>query len=189
MILYKRIKLLAPISANYGDKFARFLIVRDIHKYVQNLLKKGAKIINATKVANVEYVICTDEVMQVDTFAMAEVNGNLYKIHEATNIAQKGDFIILKNGNLPRQYRMSMNTAKQRYDFNEHKTKGVAKPIEKPQQFIKINRNIAFVAPWGSMMYLAKGGYLNITTPHIYAIQNYSFEHTYNVVQDDGKTA
>ena len=43
MILYKRIKLLAPISANYGDKFARFLIVRDIHKYVQNLLKKVQK--------------------------------------------------------------------------------------------------------------------------------------------------
>lgn len=189
MILYKRIKLLAPISANYGDKFARFLIVKDIRKYVQNLLKKGEKIINATKVANVEYIICADEVMQVDTFAMAQLNGNLYKIHEATNVAQKGDFIILKNGTLPRQYRMSINTAKQRYEFNENKTKGIAKPIEKPQQFIQINRNIAFVSPWGSMMYLVKGGYLNITTSHIYAVQNYSFENTYSIIQDYDKTA
>jgi len=186
MFGYKWIKLLAPISANYNDKYVRFLVVKNIQKYVNQALKQGAKKVVAQKTAKVQYIIC-DDVMQIDTYAMAEHHGKLYKILEATNVAQKGDFVIMKNGVLPRQYRMNIKTAHERYDFDETKKRGLAKPIENPQIFIQVDKNIAFVSPWGSMMYLVKGGYLNITKGYVYAVQNYSFDHTYKPIDD--KTA
>lgn len=183
MFRYKWIKLLAPISADYGDKYIRFLVVNNIQKYVNKLIKSGAECINAKKTASVEYIICDSDMMRVDTYAMAIHRGRLYKILEATNIAQKGDFVILQNGDLLRQYRMSIDTALKRYKFDPKKHKGKASPIEQEQCFVKVDKNIAFVSPWGSMMYLVKGGYLNITEHHIYAIQNYSFEHTYTKIE------
>lgn len=182
MYRHRVLKLLAPISADYNDKTLIFWFIPNIHRYVQKLLKKGEKCIYAQKTADVEYFICDTDELKVETYAIATYRNRPYRILEATNVAQKGDFVITKNGDLPRQYRMSISTAQKRYKFDAKKKKGIATPIEDVQCFIKIKKNIAFVSPWGSVMYLVKGGYLNITGHHIYAIQEYSFEHTYIVV-------
>lgn len=69
------------------------------------------------------------------------------------------------------------------YDFN----KGTYIPKKVICEFIQIDDDISFVAPWGEQMHIKKGGYLNITNINdIYGVQKQEFETTYKECDEYG---
>ena len=179
---FKILTLKAPKGAKYKDIKLKFEVIEDINLFVQKLLKKQ-EIIYATKVAPVEYIVCQQNNKLIITHCTTEYKNRLYNITETKNHANVGDFIIIKNAWLPRKYSMNINTALKRYSFNPKEKQGVALPIARTERFVKVNKNIVFVSPWGETMCLTKGGYLNITGHRYYAIQGYAFDVTYKTLQ------
>ena len=101
---------------------------------------------------------------------------------ETANIANAGDWIVTNPGG--EQYIVSAEQFAKKYEPAPELGEGWFKPKGKPQQFVQIQQDLTFVAPWGKEQFLRKGSYLNVTDlSNIYGVAEEEFLATYKLVK------
>lgn len=100
------------------------------------------------------------------------------------DVTKQLDWIItLDNG---RQMIMKDSTFKNKYKvFNEEEGLYISKAIE---SFVQVDDDIKFNAPWGEVLCINKGDYLNITNPSkIFGVKKDNFHKYYAECDANGK--
>jgi len=107
---------------------------------------------------------------------------------ETKNIVKKGDMVVTNPDG--EQYIISGDTFSKKYEIDPNNPKQY-RPKGGAQEFIPVQEDITFTAPWGEEMNIKKGGMLNISgreTGDIYGIQKDEFEKTYARCDKNGNT-
>ena len=87
------------------------------------------------------------------------------------------------------QYIISAETFKKKYEIDPNNLK-VYRPKGGAQQFLRLDEDIDFVAPWGEDMHMKSGDFINVTDREkgdIYGIGQKEFFETYGQCNPDGK--
>ena len=104
---------------------------------------------------------------------------------ETKNTVQaEGDMVVTNpNGE---QYIVDAKTFAKKYEIDPTNPKQY-RPKGGPQEFVIVDENVTFTAPWGETMRIKAGGALNITNPgDVYGIQKEEFEQTYAPCDKEG---
>lgn len=176
-----KLKIRKEISKKIStkEKQMEFLKV-DVVKYVKNLLAKQAEVKQYRKVAKVNAVRgqLGQKVITKMKNGLDETE-NFVKINSETG---EVDWIVTNPSG--EQYIVSHSTFKEKYELvadenGFHKAKGgIVKAVQ-------IDESIAFLAPWGAEMKIAKGGFLVVSNfDDIYGIQLDEFNETYEEVEN-----
>ncbi len=97
---------------------------------------------------------------------------------------ENGEPIVDEFGHL-NQWIISDSTFKKRYEVDPENPE-LCRPKSGPQIFVQIPHNISFDGPWGEVMNIRAGGYLNITDLNkIYGIQERDFNDTYRFTEEE----
>lgn len=175
--MIKKDLILTSLNRNkYPDKKIECVFVKDIKVYVKFRLENGAKVKRAQKTASVKARVgVLGE--EVDTRPRVERDGKIYVIGETKGKVKVEGSRIVENPDGEEYIVLPDKFAKK---YSPTSQKGVYKPNDGPIDYIKVEEDIAFTAPWGEDMYAIKGAVLNITnSDDIYAIQNVAVEKTY----------
>lgn len=138
-------------------------------KYVEELLETGASIVYAHKigVVDVRHGKIGEKVITII--------GNR---EETENMVTNADDVIVR-GQGGEEYILSAKEFASRY-IADKKNKGKYIPVQLSQKFLRLDEDICFLSPWGTMMTIFAGGVLNISDmKHIYGIQSDEFATTY----------
>lgn len=160
--------------------------------YIQQLKKNNAETVVAEKSSGIvarQVINEKGEDIQVYTD-----NGN----HEVTEHAEQGKWVVSKadmntgkavidaNGNT-NTWSMNDETLNKKYDVANMDANGFVKPKGGEQTFIKTDKDVAILVPWGKdgeliPQTLKKDSYLNITNPKdVYGIAGNEFAETYQI--------
>lgn len=105
---------------------------------------------------------------------------------ETTNVVEnEGDMVATNPSG--EQYIIPAETFANKYEPDPNNP-GRYRPIGGAQEFITLDENVMFRAPWGQQMFIKKGGVLNITKrDDIYGIQQAEFQETYAPCDENGR--
>ena len=155
----------------------------ELKEYVIQLLLSGAEVITARK----KGTVLARPAVPGEEIDVWTKNGN-YEGHET---AGEGELILTSADGQGRPlvdayghqncWKISEKTFREKYDA-EHPdpVTGVYRPLGKPQTFVRTDRDISFLAPWGECQNILSGGYLNVTNlKDIYGIAGEEFQETY----------
>ena len=154
--------------------------VSDMKQYVQELLDGGRKPVYYAKTARIK----AREGVPGETIVTKLENG--HKETENPNI-EKGDMVVTNPGG--EQYVVKADVFKKKYEIDpdnnaQYRPKGGA------QQFLRLQEDLDFKAPWGQDMHMKKGDFINVTsrdTGDIYGIARKEFFSTYGQCTKEGK--
>ena len=95
-----------------------------------------------------------------------------------TKLDESNNVLVDQNNNI-NSWIIDDSTFKKKYELENL---NIYKPTGGLQVFVEINDNI-ILEQWGSLMKIAKGGYINITNPlDMYGISKQDFLDTYKVI-------
>lgn len=160
--------------------------IYDILSYAEKMLQKNCDIIWAYKKSLV-IARNAQEGERVITYAS---DGGI----ETINTARKGDVVLTKAGpdgkaiidvhGHVNSWIIPEEKFIRKYDTKHPVHENVFKPKNCEQQFIKVEEDIKFDAPWGETQNLESGGYLNISClADIYGVSVKDFNDTYVVIR------
>ena len=178
----RKIVLTSLDKEKYPDKEIECVFIEDMQQYVQYLLENGAKVGYAQKKVTVtaRVGIVGEE---VDTRPRVERDGKTYVIGETKGKVKVEGSMVVKN---PDGEEYIVKPDKFESKYRETEEKGVYKPTDGPIKYVVADRDIAYIAPWGELMFVLKGGILNISNlDDVYGIQNSAFEKTYTEIKND----
>lgn len=180
-----------PEYARSGDRFHQ--VIADGPRYARFLTGRGVPTLLAEKSGSV--------------VARRAVPGERVRtwsqdgIAEADEVGREGCFFLTKAGPDGRplvdahghenMWQVDEATFRKKYDVPEDGVvDGATVDVKKgqPQDFIQVDRDVAFLVPWGEnganiLQFVAKGGYMNVTDPSdVYGISERDFEDTYSVI-------
>ena len=148
--------------------------IDDIKKYVNSLLENGKQISLYIKKATIS-VRKANIGEEVITYIKDKETGKL--IEETRQIIKDENIYVVTNvgGEV---YAITLDTLNKNYYKGEKENEYIAKAT--PRKVIEIDENISFVAPWGEIMNLQAGAWLNVDDmTKIYGINPIEFYQTY----------
>ena len=120
---------------------------------------------------------------EVDTRPRVSRDGKIYVIGETKNTIKVENSMIVKNPD-GEEYIVKPEAFSKKYQETEKE--GVYLPVAEPISYIVLTEDIAFMAPWGEVMYGLEGSVLNVSDlENIYAIQNEAFSKTYTILNSE----
>ena len=160
----------------YPDEEVECRIIDDMESYIKALIQQKQKVQTAQK--NAVVTARPGKIGEkVDTRPRVERNGKIYVFGETKSEVTIDGSMIVKNPD-GEEYIVTPKTFAEKYQETE--TPGVYKSVSKPINYIVLQENVVFKAPWGTEMFALKGGVLNVSNIHkVYAIQNEAFNKTY----------
>ncbi len=172
----KKVKLISLNPEAYPDEEVECRIIDDMESYVKALIQQKQKVQTAQK--NAVVTARPGKIGEkVDTRPRVERNGKIYVFGETKSEVTIDGSMIVKNPD-GEEYIVTPKTFAEKYQETE--TPGVYKSVSKPINYIVLQENVVFKAPWGTEMFALKGGVLNVSNIHkVYAIQNEAFNKTY----------
>lgn len=153
--------------------------ISDMKQYVAELMANGAKPVFYAKTAR----ISARPGIPGEKITTTLANGH----QETVNVAKAGDMVATNPGG--EQYVIKAETFKKKYEIDPDNPK-VFRPKGGAQQFLQLNEDIDFVAPWGEDMHMKSGDFINVTDREkgdIYGIAKKEFFDTYGQCTPDGK--
>ena len=174
-----------------------FEIIKDGTKYAIELQKKGEKTYSAEKSGCV-IARMVEPGEKIETYSQAG-------ILEASETGIKGCVLLTKAGldgkpvvdehGHVNQWQAEEATFRKKYDVPEGpiQADSFAKPKGGLQEFIPVDKDVAFMVPWGENgslipQTIEKGGLMNFTNPDdIYGISARDFKDTYQVIVTSGQ--
>lgn len=146
--------------------------------YAENKIKAGVKVEEYAKTARIQARVAVEGEQIVTQMKDGHI--------ETKNTAKEGDVIATNPAG--EQYIIPAATFVKKYEVDpvnpeQYRPKGGA------QQFIHVDEDISFKAPWGEEMHIKAGGVLNVsglTTGDVYGIQKDEFKNTYAKCTSDG---
>ncbi|MDD4351233.1 MAG: hypothetical protein PHP83_03530, partial [Clostridia bacterium] len=176
----KTLKLTSLNTTEYPDKEIDCVVVDDMKQYatayVEYLSSKGKYPQKAKKTSVVEARLgLVGE--EVDTRPRVQRDGKIYVIGETKGKVKVEGSMIVKNPD-GEEYVVKPEAFSKKYKKTEKD--GWYEPIAEPIEYVVLQQDIAFKAPWGEDMFGVKGAAINISNlDDIYAIQNEAFNKTY----------
>lgn len=183
------------VKNNNGEEFP----IVNAADYIQQLKNNNAETVVAKKSGCIIARKVTSE--KGEDIQVYTNDGN----HEATEHADKGKWIVSKadintgkaiideHGNT-NTWSMDDETINKKYDIANMDESGFVKPKGDEQTFIKTDKDIAILVPWGKdreliPQTLKKDSYLNITNPKkVYGIARNEFAETYQISKEPIET-
>ena len=152
----------------------------NMSEYVHELLESGQKPVYYAKTAR----ITAREGVPGETIVTKLENGHV----ETTNPnIEKGDMVVTNPGG--EQYVVKADVFKKKYEIDPDNPKQY-RPTGGAQQFLRLQEDLDFKAPWGEDMHMKKGDFINVTgrdTGDIYGIAQKEFFSTYGQCTPEGK--
>ena len=159
-----------------------YIEIKDIKGYVENLVKTTSpkRYVKFATIIAVQGKV-GEKVVTMMNNGLTETE-NIVSVDERTN---KPDWIITNHSG--ERYIVNDTFFNKKYEPLDLEN-NVYKPKGGVCLFVQIKEDISFVAPWGEIMNIAKGGYLNITNLNdIYGVQEKEFNETYAECDKNGK--
>ena len=148
------------------------MFVENIFEYIKKQLENGIKPALYIKTASIKARkgIIGEKIVTIMS------DGHI----ESQNIVKNDGDMVVTNPN-GEQFLMRAKDFAERYmPIPEKPEHYYPKPL--PQTMLYLDKDIEFVAPWGEVMSIRAGGYLNITKldeGYVYGIQPREFKQTY----------
>ena len=174
-----KLKLFSLNKEEYPDTEVDCIVVEDMPTFMKEYVESKVELGVLPKVAQKTALISArvghvGEV--VDTRVRISKNGKMYVIGETLNKVTVEDSMIVKNPD-GEEYILKPEKFASRYEKTEN---GLYRPLSDPIKYIIMDKDIAFMAPWGEQMFAVSGAAINISSENeIYAIQNEAFKSTY----------
>jgi len=152
----------------------KFKLVNVLEYVKTHFTEKEYQYVYKIKPVKARVGILGEEVVTVMRNGLIETKNNVKYDEEI----KKNDKVIT---NLDEEkYIITHKTFLEKYE--QQVIDGYYKPKQKLITVVQINENISFIAPWGSVMNIAKDGFLVINNEHdIYGIQKEEFLNTYKL--------
>lgn len=180
------LKLNSLNKDEYPDIFVDCLVIDDlplsVAKYMDKLDSQGEGLNIAQKTVKVK---ARKGVVgeQVDTRPRVERDGKIYVIGETKGTVKVEGSMIVTNPD-GEEYIIKPDVFNQKYIATSEV--GVYMPVSKPVQYLIIDKDISFTAPWGETMYATKGSSIIVASfTDIYAVTNEAFKKTYSQVRQN----
>lgn len=182
----EKLKLTSLNPSEYPDTFVDCAVIDNMEEFTKEYIKykerKGDMVQSAKKTALVKARLgVVGE--QVDTRPRVERDGHIYVIGETKGTVKVEGSMIVNNPD-GEEYIVKPEAFAKKYKATE--VEGVYEPLGAPIQYITLEDDICFNAPWGELMFAVKGSALNVTSlSDVYAIQNYAFATTYSTIEPE----